>query len=325
MKKEEFFKYVKENILAYLPEDYESAHVELRQIPKNNDVIKNAIVVVEKENAVAPIIYLDDFYEEHLHHEKLLGAIMTRIAKMVWENRDVEQFGQIQQKFSDFEYIKSRIVMEVINAGQNKQFLQNIPYSISEAGSELAIIYKVVINEDEEGRASITVNDEHMKMWNVDVEDLHSYARENSNRICPAEVSSIQDLIGELLPFDSSEDIYEQGPNMYVITNKQRMNGASAMFYSDALKDIAEREGHDLFILPSSIHEVIAVSVDMGSPEELGEMVKEVNKTLSPGEVLSDHVFRFSAEDQKIKDVTEMSTANQKIAPATMNNPRHLR
>ena len=33
----------------------------------------------------------------------------------------------------------------------------------------------------------------------------------------------------------------------------------------------------DLYILPSSVHEVIAVSSDMGSPEMLAQMVVEVN------------------------------------------------
>lgn len=48
----------------------------------------------------------------------------------------------------------------------------------------------------------------------------------------------------------------------YVISNNKGINGAVSMLYEDGLHDLAEKLGSDLYIMPSSIHEVIAVSTD---------------------------------------------------------------
>ena len=91
------------------------------------------------------------------------------------------------------------------------------------------------------------------------------------------------------------------GP-MYVITNMQYDNGASTIFYDDALERISEMIGTDLYIMPSSIHEVIAISTDMGTPEDLSEMVRKVNGSMvSVEEQLSNNVYYYSAEK---KDLT---------------------
>lgn len=65
--------------------------------------------------------------------------------------------------------------------------------------------------------------------------------------------------------------------SMYVITNESKLFGATSMLYEETLYELAEKIGSDLYILPSSIHEVIAVSADFGSPDEWAEMVYESN------------------------------------------------
>lgn len=52
---------------------------------------------------------------------------------------------------------------------------------------------------------------------------------------------------------------------MYVISNDKGINGAVSMLYEDGLHDLAEKLGSDLFILPSSVHEVIAISANIWS------------------------------------------------------------
>ncbi len=118
---------------------------------------------------------------------------------------------------------------------------------------------------------------------------------------------------------------------MYVISNSNSVNGASAIFYSDALADLSDKLGGvDLFVLPSSVHEVIAVSTDMGTPEMLAEMVKEVNGSeVSLEEQLSDHVYKF---DAKTRELALADTSVEEIKKSTEQNmdvqavkPRHHR
>ena len=53
-----------------------------------------------------------------------------------------------------------------------------------------------------------------------------------------------------------------------------------------------------LFILPSSIHEVLLMPMSCGiTKKELECMVRSINSSdLSPGEVLSDNVYEFYRE-----------------------------
>lgn len=45
--------------------------------------------------------------------------------------------------------------------------------------------------------------------------------------------------------------------------------------------ELAERLGNDLYILPSSIHEVLLLPVSMGTPEELAGILTAVLALLS--------------------------------------------
>ena len=44
---------------------------------------------------------------------------------------------------------------------------------------------------------------------------------------------------------------------MYVLTNKQKVNGASCMLYPDLIRQFSDRIGKNLFIIPSSVHELL--------------------------------------------------------------------
>ena len=71
------------------------------------------------------------------------------------------------------------------------------------------------------------------------------------------------------------------------------------------LEQIAEKFGSDLYILPSSVHEVILLPVPgklRGSVEDMRNMVREVNASddLPEEEVLSDEVFYYDREKREL-------------------------
>ena len=99
---------------------------------------------------------------------------------------------------------------------------------------------------------------------------------------------------------------------MYVISNSAKMNGAASMFYEDALSSLSEKLGTDLYILPSSVHEVIAVSTDMGNPNELAAMVAEINMDqVALDERLSNQVYHYDKDLRKVTLATD--TPNKRL------------
>ena len=89
---------------------------------------------------------------------------------------------------------------------------------------------------------------------------------------------------------------------MIIVTNTNHMYGANALFYEGVLEHLANRKASDLFILPSSVHELILLKDDGNlNASELQRMVIEVNKSIvDKEEILSDHVYKYSRESEKI-------------------------
>ena len=88
---------------------------------------------------------------------------------------------------------------------------------------------------------------------------------------------------------------------MYVLSNKERLNGAATLFYPGIMQLVASEFGGSYYILPSSIHEVILIPDDGNMDIEfLLSMVTSINKDgLLPEDKLTDSVYYYDAEKNK--------------------------
>ena len=92
---------------------------------------------------------------------------------------------------------------------------------------------------------------------------------------------------------------------LFVITNSLGVHGANLIFASTPFNNLAARFNKDgVIILPSSVHELLAIPCDM--PYEnlirtFTEMVREVNaEQLQPNEILSDHPYYYDYNTEKV-------------------------
>lgn len=322
----EFQEYVKRNISEMLPDEYQNAEVGIHTVKKNNGMELCGLTVRAQDSNIAPNIYLDGFFKEYEEGADL-DLVMGRICKTVVENiNGPEQFATIGRDFMNFDFVKDKIVMVAINAEKNKELLAGSPHQLRE---DLALIYKVMFSTGEEGMSTITIKNEHMKVWGVTTEDIHELAMKNTKELLPVTIQSMNEIMMEMfskdgMPDEIAEAMFEDLPvnqQMFVISNKARVNGAASIFYEEELAKLANEMGSDLFILPSSVHECIAVSTSMGNPEELAELVQEVNGTqVSEDEQLSDHVYRFDAKARTLSLAdTSMEQLEAKVSEETAN------
>ena len=177
-----------------------------------------------------------------------------------------------------------KIVFQLINTEQNKTFLEQVPHREFQ---DLSIVYKVIISADKDAVQSSKITNEFAKRLGMSEEQLFKCA---------------DMMIAEIPP--------EQ--TMWVISNENGINGAASMLYENELHELAESLESDLYILPSSVHEVIAVSSDMGSPEMLAQMVVEVNmQEVSLDERLSNQVYHYDKDLRKLTLATD--TPNKRL------------
>lgn len=89
--------------------------------------------------------------------------------------------------------------------------------------------------------------------------------------------------------FEEMEDM-----PIYILTNKSKIKGASAILNRKVLKELADKYCTDKIIaMPSSIHEFLVIPYkEQYDIDKLSEMVKEVNLIeVNPIEQLADKAY----------------------------------
>lgn len=303
---------VTEKFLSYMPKDYQSMEVKVASVEKVNRKLDGlSLLLPDSERMISPTIYINDIYEEYLRTGDLQESLQNAADALdrVFKEEPVPPL--------DMRKAKDNIIFQLVNTVQNEDMLKKMPHREFQ---DLSIIYRWVVNVENKGIASVVVHNGLAKELGMDEEQLFKAAAENTRRILPPVVQSMNEVMRDMFVADGMPKeladlmIGEQEPEMtmWVISNERKIDGAASMLYEDKLHSLAERVGTDLYILPSSVHEVIAVSVEMGEPEELARMVSEVNMDqVDLSERLSNQVYHYDKDLRKITLATD--TPNKRI------------
>ncbi len=324
-----FKEVVAEKMPSYLPGALRGREVMIHPVDKINQTVDGLILKMDGENEkVSPTIYLNDMYE----HYKKFGDLQLTLETVGEAMLKSMEKGVEVQKGLNFDNPEEKIVFQLINTEQNRDMLAHVPHR---EWKDLSIIYRLVTNVDKDGIESAVVRDGLAEKLGLTEEQLFKHAVENTRNIFPPTVRSMNDVMKEIfmadgMPLEMVDMMLGEVPAdkmMYVISNDRGINGAISMLYEDQLHTLAEKLGTDLYILPSSIHETIAVSADMGDPEELAQMVSEINMDqVSLQERLSNQVYHYDkdlrvlsmATDTPNKRLDGMVDAVSKVAEPTL-------
>ena len=194
----------------------------------------------------------------------------------------------------------------------------------------MAVVYYVAVSTDE-CSATVLIHTEHLEHWGITEKELYDTAWKNTLEKKKPEILRMKDVIKDMIieritgssdilaedvEYDGKtkqeveemvneeiEKVERQKPmDMYILTNDTKTNGAVCMMYPNVLKDFAEDKGFDLFIIPSSIHEVLLVPKKAGSAKRLNEILNDVNKnSLDSVEILSNKIYSYDRKEDNIK------------------------
>ncbi len=277
---------------AYFGPGYD---VSLTDVRKLGGLVRRGLVIRKKDEAVAPTIYLDDFLRM-VNEGAAFSDIVNDIVSVA-EGARIPEFDP--DFFADFEKVRNRIIMRLVPEGVNRTLLNEVPYFL---WNDLAVVFYCQLPETVMEDAGILIRNEHLKMWDISADYLSENAGLNMPRISKAVIIPMASILLECGAGQFDPELTEKCP-MYILTNEKRLYGASALVWSDKIAELSRSLGKDLFILPSSVHEVILLP-DTGDedPECLKEMIHEVNITqVSPEDRLSDELYYFDRETGKVE------------------------
>lgn len=302
---------VAKEIKMYLPPEYESVECHVVEQRKNNDVPMVGICFRMPGESVSPLIYVEPFYNE-IRRGRPIPEIMEKIAEMAMNSREIS--GEMAEICIDnYVSVKDHLNLALVNTKANQKMLSEMPHMEVE---DLSAILRVEVPAPGGGTGSIKVTNEILEKWNVGKNEVFDTAIKNMEQNTFPELMDMESIMDEIVYGTPANKNLLNNPGevnrspfktMYVLSNKDRRHGAAVMLSSDVMNRIGEIFPEGVYILPSSVHELLVIPKDNApTPKELGKMVREVNRTeVAKNEVLSDRVYEYNKEHGKICQVPE--------------------
>lgn len=308
MKYKEFKRETENRILEFAPEEYkDDLSVESRVVP-NVNMSFDALLIDSKSKSktskyrIPPTIYIDQLYQGYVETGDFECTMKTAILKVI-----NALYRGVSVPELNLEAVKHHIVYRLINTAQNSSLLANTPHR---SFLDLSIVYYWIDERNYDYKESVPITNMLAQRLGISEEGLFELAKENTCRIYPTVTRTVEDIIRSIIgdyediPSGQDENISK---TMWVLSNKDGLNGAAAMLDNTALSVLSSILDSDLYILPSSVHEVIAIPAlnQDDKAEELAEMVHNINKScVKPTERLSNQVYRYDRAADKVILVT---------------------
>lgn len=310
LNRKEFFDYVKNHVKDYLPPSYDNAKVSINKEVKQNDVIKYSILIRKEHEKATPSVYLDQIYRDY-RRGKDLDTCVGDVADARIEKDGLDE-DRVTSIITNYEEVKERLSVRICDPDFNEERLIG---KVHTRQGDFVATYAVNLSENTEGVTSFSVTSDLLKIWNIDIEQLHKDALLADLKRGPMLVA-MDDLMDYLClgkEIDNSNLLSPERDNqpepwmgpLYCFTNWNNLNGAALILQEDLLKKIGEIFGADYFVLPSSIHETMIVpDVGFMDIEELTDMVAFVNYTeVDAVDQLSYHVQHYDRKRGVLENV----------------------
>ena len=278
-----------------------------RRVLKNNGVRYRGIYVEMEQADLTPCIYADPYLPmdtSGLFDDEDWDPIADRMARDIRFALSRGDSGVVKEIRP--EGIPDHLELELINRKKNSELLKKIPHRNF---LDLAIILVWTVSVDGR-RGVIKVNDEVMTLLEAGFDELFDAAFENMRRLYSGKIAPVDDVVEALsgirpLPVDSG---------LFLMSFEGRTGGSITMIYPELTRQLYETLGEPYYLIPSSIHEVLAVSRNIEMDwRDVRRMIREVNReVLSPEDVLSDSLYAYDPESGEIHLLTEEEEEEQR-------------
>ena len=302
---EEFAEAFKEGLSAKLGEMPEKGELQFLKKAKINCEV-DGITFRKDGSEIAPCIYIQNYYEMY---ERVgnLDVVVGEAAKLLYEQRN--GLGITTPKLEPGQF-DGRIIFQLINTERNKSLLEDMPHRELE---DLSIIYRAFVGNREDIIGSIMITDSIAESLKLTEEDLYAQAYENTREIMKPSVKTMEEVLCKIMGaspiaddlIDRETGMFKEESGLYVISNNNGIMGASSILYDDVLQSLADKLDDNLVVLPSSLHEVIALRAGGNTLDNLKSIVHEVNTTqVAVTDLLSDNIYVYDKDARTLTMAT---------------------
>lgn len=250
---------------------------------------------------VAHGLSLNDCLEGHMTVEQAAGTFVQKVKAGIPVHPELY--------LEVWDEIKGNIYPILINTARNEELLKE---AVNRPFFDLSICYRLCFFTEGSVESSL-VQSWMLNRWQVSTEELHEQALKNLTLIDEG-VKSLDEVCAYLtypqlvvqygketadaLVEDFLRSLKEDPCYipMYVWSNRFHTWGSGVILREEALKDFFEKYGNGryVFIMPSSVDEVLLVTSGLMEASVLRNMVGQVNEMAVPdSKFLSDNIYIY--------------------------------
>ena len=285
----------KKRLLGMLRERLrDSIKSEIIPVNKNNGIMKETVGIENGIDGLKPLVYVESLYDQYC-----IGADLSACVSFVIGLYRAMPDLHMEQYFETWEAVKPRITVRIVNWEWNKDELRDIPHK---KYMDLAVYCRVVLAQNEDGIVSTVVKNSMLRYLEVEEKELWETARHNFQKenYLIRHIDEETGLTGSYL--NKLFNLSDQEDETHILTNEYHNNGAVGMMRFDLLDRFAEQKKCNLYILPSSLNEVILIP-DRGdrTPDFLRSLVKKNNKDYPDEGDLSENIYYYRRGEKQLE------------------------
>lgn len=282
----------------------DSVSIQVQDINKNN-VIRTGLVF-KGDGDIAPVIYIDNFYDDFFQNDLSINEIADRIIDTYCEGvENKKEMENLKNQFTNYDFIKNKLIVCAYNKSKNPYITEQHP--VFNLIGDIGLYCRFEISNDGKGICSAKINNELLSSYGIDQAELFADAFNSMKALHPCEINDIIDILCKNMPEEIKGMFDDKKGDMFVISNNVGMFGSVYGFDEEILNFFCnDKHEESVYILPSSINECILIpgSKCDNDSSRLNDIVKDVNQQHVPDEeFLSDMVFVYNRADNELRVV----------------------
>lgn len=238
---------------------------------QKNGVVQTGVNVPIDERIMGTF-YIDNLYEKELPIDEA-----TEMALKACDKSPID-LGTLLDNIYDYDKIKSKLRFRMYSAYNGQSY--DLCYSAERFGFKDLILVPVYCAKG----YSFMLHRTHVDMWGIDDEQLFEDCY--TGTINDVRVESLLDMLSRVYGIEEDYPI-----EMIIVSNSDGNFGASAIIGAKPKLEEIFPDGY--VVIPSSIHEVIAIPI-IDNMDEVDNLIKLVNNTeVNQQDWLSCHKYVF--------------------------------
>ncbi len=251
-----------------------------------------------EESGVSEVcaLYVEDLYEEYSQ-----GMTLDVIVEDVQKRLDSLTRTDIIEKakiLNDYNKIKKYLFVRLLNKNKYEKELNDSVYRVI---GDIALVLYVHMGEVEGYTSSMKVKSHMLESWDRSQEEVFDAALLNTYFISPPRIYCWEKMIfnssyeGENFMNLLSDYPIRKNAVGNCLSTVRRTNGAVAVFLPGVAKRLADLMNGNLYLVFTSVHEVMIHNEKTANPEDLLHVLADtVRETTPEADVLTLHIYHYN-------------------------------